>query len=183
MRANYNGNQLATATATSGGTVSMKIEPVWTTGGWWGQGPRSQLEGTQSGVDLPGGIAGVYLCVAKFENMGSSGTETLWTLSAANYDAIKAGGITEAELNANYSNRIIKTSMASASLNNNYVRIGVNTNGGSSTATFDEIKYARPWAMSPRRYRSRRRWPSWVSVRSRCWRNDAGETPSQVSLL
>ncbi|MFV1968534.1 MAG: hypothetical protein ACC628_24185 [Pirellulaceae bacterium] len=47
----------------------------------------------------------VYLMVAKFANLGTtdrSGSGLMWALSEANYDAIKADGITEAEIDANY---------------------------------------------------------------------------------
>jgi hypothetical protein len=49
---------------------------------------------------------GTYLLIAKFtginEAFGVARTGTWWALSAADYDAIKAGGITEAELNAQH---------------------------------------------------------------------------------
>lgn len=58
------------------------------------------------------GTAGIaidttYLVIAKYENVnapnfsGLDVTATLWALDASGYDAIKAGGITEAELTAN----------------------------------------------------------------------------------
>jgi hypothetical protein len=47
----------------------------------------------------------VYLMIAKFANLGTtdgSGSGSMWALSEANYDAIKADGITETELDANH---------------------------------------------------------------------------------
>ncbi|GEM_PF-5225052 len=48
-------------------------------------------------------VGTTYLYIGKWEDTGGTSdldTGTMWILSAANYDAIKAGGITEAELNA-----------------------------------------------------------------------------------
>jgi hypothetical protein len=65
-----------------------------------------------AGNEATVGTAGIeidttYLVISKFENInapvfgGNDITATLWALDAAGYDAVKSGGITEAELTAN----------------------------------------------------------------------------------
>ncbi len=61
----------------------------------------------------------VYMLIAKFTNVNAANTVartgTWWALSVADYDAIKAGGITEAELNATHSQYATATVMPTAS--------------------------------------------------------------------
>ena len=60
----------------------------------------------------------VYMLIAKFTNINAASSVarvgTWWALSVADYDAIKAGGITEAELNATHSQFATVTVMPTA---------------------------------------------------------------------
>ncbi len=60
----------------------------------------------------------VYMLISKFTNVNAASSVarvgTFWALSAANYDAIKGGGITEAELNATNSQTATATVMPTA---------------------------------------------------------------------
>lgn len=60
----------------------------------------------------------VYMLIARYTNInapsGVARVGTWWALSAADYDAIKAGGITEAELNATHSQYATATVMPTA---------------------------------------------------------------------
>lgn len=62
---------------------------------------------------------GTYLLIAKFtginEASGTARTGTWWALSAYDYDAIKAGGISEAELNAIHRQTASETVLPTAS--------------------------------------------------------------------
>jgi hypothetical protein len=123
------------------GTQTMSITPE-TNDFWQGQFgyKRTALEGTPANLT---DITATYLYIAKFENMGSSGNETLWVLNAAQYGAIKADGITEAELNGGgaVTAKIELNGVASASLNNMYLRVGGSGDNAVGTLTVDEIKY------------------------------------------
>ena len=76
--------------------------------------------GSASGTKLANN--NVYLIVVKYTKLGagtsgSPQTATMWALSAANYDAIKAGGVTEAELDANRTMTASDSFTGSKSLN------------------------------------------------------------------
>ncbi len=67
------------------------------------QGIKVRYEGstgsTAAATSIQDGNA--YLAISKFENLNNVGPQaTFWVLDAAGYDSIKAGGLTEAELNA-----------------------------------------------------------------------------------
>jgi len=84
-----NGAKLQTAPARTGANAAAAVDSTW---------------GTAGAAKLANG--NVYLIVSKFTKVGTgtSGTPqtaTLWAITAAQYDAIKSGGITEAELDAN----------------------------------------------------------------------------------
>ncbi len=85
--------------------------------------------------------------IHKYTDLGSAsgGTATLWTIDAADYDAIASGGVTEAELDANNIQKIFTTLTGTAATLNwtDTLRIYVRDNG-SGTGTFyvDEIRMA-----------------------------------------
>ena len=88
-----------------------------------GSGPAVAVDsgfGSASGGGLANG--NTYLIVTKFTKLGagtsaSPQTATMWILSSSNYDAIKAGGITEAELDANKVTKTTDSFSGSKSLN------------------------------------------------------------------
>lgn len=76
--------------------------------------------GTPSGASLANG--NTYLVIVKFTNLGagSSGnpqTAKMWALQPSHYDAIKAGGVTESEIDANKAMTAIHSFNGSKSLN------------------------------------------------------------------
>ena len=83
------------------------------------------------------------LVINKLENINGTGNQngTLWMLSEQNYDAIKAGGITEAELDANSIGRIEET-VSGVQLNaGDYLQLRTRTQSSLfSNALFDEVK-------------------------------------------
>jgi hypothetical protein len=86
---------------------------------------------------------GTYLAIAEFSSTDADGAYelgTMWALSPANYDAVKAGGITEAELNAN------NVATASQAEDDNSVVFLSNYYHGivarRVTGWYDELKYA-----------------------------------------
>ncbi|MCC6680028.1 MAG: hypothetical protein IT445_03905 [Phycisphaeraceae bacterium] len=67
------------------------------------QGIRVRYEGSTGASAAATSIqdGNAYLAISKFENLNNVGSQaTFWVLDAAGYDSIKAGGLTEAELNA-----------------------------------------------------------------------------------
>lgn len=83
------------------------------------------------------------LVINKLENINGSGSQTgtQWILSESNFDAIKAGGVTEAELNANNLGLITET-VSGVSLNaGDHFQIRTRTQSSEvSNAFFDEVK-------------------------------------------
>lgn len=111
-------------------------------------GIRVNSSGTNYGVRYEGNpVTGgansantTYLLIGKY----SGGTSTtVWSLSAANYNAIKAGGITEAELNATNSGKFVDT-IATGEGNTllSYLALSTMTltSGTTVTATYDEVR-------------------------------------------
>lgn len=83
------------------------------------------------------------LVINKLENVNGAGAQsgTLWMLSEANYDAIKADGITETELDANSIGRIEETVSGVTLGGGDYFQLRSRTQGTSfNTPLFDEIK-------------------------------------------
>ena len=88
-----------------------------------------------------------YLFVSSHTNTGGSGggTATTWALTAAQYDAIKSGGITEAELNANHTAKATATSSTLEALSGSStvaVSHHRSANNNAVTYSLDELKYA-----------------------------------------
>ena len=88
-----------------------------------------------------------YLFVSSYTNTGGTGggTATTWVLSASQYDAIKSGGITQSELDAQNTVKISATTSTTESLSGtSTVSVSHNraANGNAVTYSLDEIKYA-----------------------------------------
>ena len=111
--------------------------------------------GNSSTRSPTGGIAGgtTYLFIGKFTGLNipafnnAVNTATLWALSEANYDAIKADGITEAELDANNVARAFRgdgpSNFGTSFGGGDFVRLLASTNFGvSNRSVFDELKFA-----------------------------------------
>ncbi len=84
-----------------------------------------------------------YLFIGKFENVGGAGDQvgTMWVLSEADWDAVKGGGVTEAELNAN--NRAVLTETVTGVGFNagDYLQLLAGTQfGDPNESLFDEYK-------------------------------------------
>jgi hypothetical protein len=76
---------------------------------------------TNSAVNLATQTA--YLIVGKWEDTNADNTwdkGTMWVLSASNYDAIKAAGVTEAELNATYTVKVTDTASTGVDFQSTY---------------------------------------------------------------
>jgi hypothetical protein len=102
------------------------------------------------------GTAGIeidttYLIISKYENInapvfgGNDITATLWAIDAAGYDLIKAGGITEAELNANAVATATRTDVGPAFppslVGGEFARmIAVTGFGTNNRSQFDELR-------------------------------------------
>jgi hypothetical protein len=137
----YTGNELRVGPSATGSTGQFDIQPRNGSTNWWNW-TSAAVDGQQTGGYNNANGSPTYLYVAQFTNVGGVGTETLWVLSAANYDAIKAGGITETELNTNTAT----VSGASAAMTldtTKYLQLAIKGNTGDwpSTFTVDEIKY------------------------------------------
>lgn len=94
----------------------------------------------------------VYLMIAKFADLGTAGGgagSVVWALSPANFDAIKVGGITEAELNANHVLRAVDADpgvTAKTFALNNVIRILIGTEQSQTNAfpfeiALDELRW------------------------------------------
>ena len=84
-----------------------------------------------------------YLVISKFENVNGAGTQdaTFWVLDAADYDAIKAGGITEAELDSNNVTRVVDSTTGVTLGDTDFLTLEVTTNFGFNNRTrFDELR-------------------------------------------
>jgi hypothetical protein len=106
-------------------------------------GARSQaitlISGTAAANDA------TYLLVAKFQNVGTTGSATVWVLTPQNYSALVSGGITEAGLNGNFTYK-------AASANNFYASRQIDAGDflqlnmysgfqGVSSGIYDEVRY------------------------------------------
>lgn len=83
------------------------------------------------------------LVINKLENLNGAGSQTgtQWILSEANFDAIKAGGVTEAELNANNLGLITDTASGVTLAGGDFFQLRTRTQTSEpSNAFFDEIK-------------------------------------------
>lgn len=101
----------------------------------------------EGGNEVVGGsnvASTTYLMIGKY--VGGSGM-TVWALSAANYDKLKASGITEEGLNSNnlWKQTDPYTDNDSGDTLLDYVGIGCATfgEGSSMSVTFDELKYGQ----------------------------------------
>lgn len=86
-----------------------------------------------------------YLVISKFSGLNGTSIEgKWWSLRAGEYDAIKAGGITEAELDAtNYDNATETVALSYAFDTSKYVQIQwVTSNAATQAGTFDELRHA-----------------------------------------
>ncbi len=110
-------------------------------------GPTNGLVGVDATLVSASGLSGdVVLTVAKFTNfgLGSAVTPqlgTFWALSDANYDAIKSGGITESELNANNlatATDSVTMPIAYTTTTNVVISDG---SGASGNLTLDELRW------------------------------------------
>jgi hypothetical protein len=97
-------------------------------------------------------VGTTYLFIGKFTGLNipafnnAINTATLWAISETNYDAIKADGITEAELDANNVARAFRSDgpsdFGSFLEGGNYARLLANTDFGiNNRSVFDEIKF------------------------------------------
>jgi len=140
----WGSNTVRIGTAPIGGTVQLDI-----------QTRAGSDHDTSHGYPAPSGLDGAlsslwpntseitYLCVAEVTNIGGDGTETLWILSAANYDAIKAGGITRAKLVANNIATATKPCSNITLDTTKYLQLGCGAwQSGTTYLTVDEIKLA-----------------------------------------
>jgi hypothetical protein len=112
--------------------ADMAIDDVETFGGYrkFGSYGLSGLGNGRGGVSVDSGVTsaavgspslsdtGTYLMIAKFTGINQATnvarTGTWWALSTADYDAIKGGGITEAELNATHRQMATETVLPTA---------------------------------------------------------------------
>jgi len=81
-----------------------------------------------------------YLYIGKWEDTGGSADldfATLWVLSAANYDAIKGGGITEAELNTTNSGSVTATGSWGGIVDTGNLQLTFRRQDGN----IDEVRY------------------------------------------
>lgn len=88
-------------------------------------------------------IGTTYLVISKFENVGGAGAQnaSLWLLDTSNYDAIKAGGITEVELDANNVTKITDSSTGITLDSSDYIQFYGNTAFGiANQPEFDEFR-------------------------------------------
>jgi hypothetical protein len=134
-------NAVRTGTNPTGGTLQINIQPRVTTE--WATSPApSGIDGAASPL-WPNNADTTYLCVAEVTHLGGAGTETLWILNAANYDAIKAGGIAREKLAAN---NVATATKASANITldaSRYLQLGCAHWGeGTTCLTVDEVKFA-----------------------------------------
>jgi len=91
-----------------------------------------------------------YLFIAKWSKVEQANSCTLWMLNASDFDAIKAGGITEAELNANYRRMVPHTGDSWMSPSDvtfaagNFVSLfqfNSSITGGAPWGSWDELRY------------------------------------------
>lgn len=97
----------------------------------------------------PVGANGIYpqqtpvLVINKLENLGGAGTQNgaMWILSEANFDAIKAGGVTESELDANNLVKITDDATGISLDGGDYLQLWTRTAFGiQNNAYYDEFK-------------------------------------------
>jgi hypothetical protein len=104
----------------------------------FGAAGTSTIDGTNTGTYANQSGHPVYLYVAKFTSSG----ETLWVLSAANYDAISPGGITEAELNATNTATATNAITTGGISTSQYLQLCNWANwGDNADLHIDELKY------------------------------------------
>jgi len=137
---NYNGLQLNTSTTNVGAARLRSANRGWSTA-IGGVGVDNGVTfGSQNFVD-----ATTYLVISKFTGLsGSSITGKWWSLRTSEYDSIKAGGISEAELDAtNYDNSTETVGLAYSFDTGKYVQIQwVASSAGGQSATYDELRHA-----------------------------------------
>ena len=137
---NYNGLQLNTSTTDPNVSLLRSANRGWSvaTGG---VGVDNGL--TFGGQDFTD--ASTYLVISKFTGLNSGSIEgKWWSLRASEYDAIKAGGITEAELDTtNYDNATETVGITYGFDTSKYVQIQwVASNAATQSGTFDELRHA-----------------------------------------
>ncbi len=149
-----NGSTLSVGSTESGGQNRLIARPVAAFGD---DNPDKVATGAgNEATDSPTAgilIGETYLIVAKFTGLNQPdfsnavNTATLWALSAANYDAIKGGGITEAELDANSVARAFRSDgpsdFGSYLAQTDFLRLSATTAYGiNNRSVFDEVKLA-----------------------------------------
>ncbi|MEM6822991.1 MAG: PEP-CTERM sorting domain-containing protein [Verrucomicrobiota bacterium] len=140
----YESGLRASDSSTNGGNESLKQTPVTLFGS---NGPDEAAFGydstTNSSASAVTGGGTTYLVISKFENLGGAGAQngSLWLLDTTNYDAIKAGGITELELD---SNNVVKltdsTTGISLGSSDFFQFFGATDFGIANQPDFDELK-------------------------------------------
>ncbi len=127
----------------TGGATGYRVSPV-TKGGnnnpddvAFGYDTTTTSQTKVSGQKTP------YLFISKYTNVNGAGTQdgTMWMLSAANWDAIKTGGITETELDANNVAKLTDTATGMTLAGGQYLQLYTDSAFGiQNNAYFDEVK-------------------------------------------
>lgn len=83
-----------------------------------------------------------YLVIARFANTGdNTQTASMWILNAANYDAAKVGGLTDAKLDQFNQAKLTATSAGATIASTDYLQIYDTTNWGyQNTTRIDELR-------------------------------------------
>lgn len=105
-----------------------------------GSGVRVRYDSSGSGSAGDYQDGATYLIVAKFSDVGTAGAaSSMWALSASAYNAIKADGITEAELGAALSTDT--TTVARTIASGDLIEIVSSTSQAPFTFSIDELRY------------------------------------------
>ena len=137
---NYNGLQLNTSTTNPNLSQLRSANRAWN-GATGGVGVDNGLTfGAEDFTD-----ATTYLVISKFSGLNGASIEgKWWSLRASEYDTIKAGGITEAELDATHYDDATETVALSYTFDpSKYVQLQwVASNAATQSGTFDELRHA-----------------------------------------
>lgn len=133
--------------------VELRVEPVgdplqmgMSPKGSSTRGAEIRYDGADGGTDASTDLQNnePYLFIARFADLGQATGDgaTLWGLSVSDYDAIKSGGITVAELNANASIAATDAQSGSDVLNVGDVLNLATFTSQPITYEIDEIRYS-----------------------------------------